>query len=252
MLNSLGTAEAVFLPLQEPMSDPQTGRQGYTQGAHTAGGYYVFGGSYTSGACLDWFRTAFAAQTDHATLTAEAEQVPAGSLGVSFCPFLRLANPPYNDPKARGAFVGLSTDVSRGALFRAVLEGIALDTRNGLEPLLVHTGVGKLKEIYAIGGTTRNRLLMQIKASVLNQPIHVMRIEESTALGAAVLGGLGAGVYRDVADIIGALQHAETLVEPVPADVEYYEAAFQAVYKQLYPALASLNHHTFDLQQRAI
>jgi xylulokinase len=250
MLNSLGTAEAVFLPLPQPMTDPQTGRQGYTQGAHTAGGYYVFGGSYTSGACLDWFRSAFASQTDHATLAAEAEQAPAGSLGVSFCPFLRLANPPYNDPKARGAFVGLSTDVGRGVLFRAVLEGIALDTRNGLEPLLVHTGAGKLDEIYAIGGSTRNRLLMQIKASVLNQPIRVMRIEESTALGAAVLGGLGAGVYRNVADIIATLHREETLVEPVPADVAYYEEAFQTIYKQLYPALAAINHRSFDLQQK--
>ena len=88
MLNSLGTAEAVFLPLRRPMTDPQTGREGYTQGAHTAGDYYVFAGSYTSGVCLDWFRQAFAAQTDHATLTAEAEQVPPGSLGVSFCPYV--------------------------------------------------------------------------------------------------------------------------------------------------------------------
>jgi xylulokinase len=251
MLNSLGTAEAVFLPLRQPMNDPQTGRQGYTQGAHTAGGYYVFGGSYTSGACLDWFRQAFAAQTGHATLAAEAEKVPAGSLGVSFCPFLRLANPPYNDSKARGAFLGLSTDVQRGTLFRAVLEGIALDTRNGLEPLLIHTGVGKLKNIYAIGGSTRNRLLMQIKASVLNQPIHVMRIEESTALGAAVLGGIGAGVYSSVAEAIASLHHSETLVEPVPADVAYYEEAFQTIYKQIYPALRAINHRSFDLQQKA-
>lgn len=251
MLNSMGTAEAVFLPLDKPMTDPQTGRQGYTQGAHTAGGYYVFGGSYTSGACLDWFRTSFGGQADHATLTAEAEQAPAGSLGVTFCPFLRLANPPYNDPKARGAFVGLSTDAGRGALFRAVLEGIALDTRNGLEPLLAHTGTGKLSEIYAIGGGTRNRLLMQIKASVLNQPIHVMRVEESTALGAALLGGLGAGVYGDVADIIASVHHEETLVEPIPADVAYYEEAFQTIYKQLYPALAALNHNTFALQQKS-
>jgi xylulokinase len=251
MLNSLGTAEAVFLPLQRPMTDPQTGRQGYTQGAHTAGGYYVFGGSYTSGACLDWFRSAFAAQADHATLTAEAAQAPAGSLGVSFCPFLRLANPPYNDPKARGAFLGLSTDVGRGALFRAVLEGIALDTRNGLEPLLTYTGVGKLKHIYAIGGSTRNRLLMQIKASVLNQPIHVMSIEESTALGAAVLGGIGAGVYTGVADVIASLHHTETLIEPIPADVALYEEAFQTIYKQLYPALQIINHRSYDLQQKA-
>jgi xylulokinase len=250
MLNSLGTAEAVFLPLQEPLTDPLTGRQGYTQGAHTAGGYYVFSGSYTSGACLDWFRQAFAAQADHATLTAEAEKVPAGSLGVSFCPFLRLANPPYNDPKARGAFLGLSTDADRGTLFRAVLEGIALDTRNGLEPLLQYTGVGKLDNIYAIGGSTRNRLLMQIKASVLNQPIRVMRIEESTALGAAVLGGMGAGVYSGVADAIGSLHQTKTIIEPVPADAAYYEMAFQTVYKQLYPALQAINHSTFDLQQQ--
>jgi xylulokinase len=251
MLNSMGTAEAVFLPLLEPMTDPQTGRQGYTQGAHTAGGFYVFGGSYTSGACLDWFRSAFAAQTDHATLTAEAEQVPAGSLGVSFCPFLRLANPPYNDPKARGAFLGLSTDAQRGTLFRAVLEGIALDTRNGLEPLLSHTGVGKLQNIYAIGGGTRNPLLMQIKASVLNQPIHVMSIDESTALGAAVLGGIGAGVYTGVADAIATLRLSETIVEPVPADVALYEEAFQNIYKRIYPALQEINHRSFDLQQKA-
>jgi xylulokinase len=251
MLNSLGTAEAVFLPLDRPMTDPQTGRQGYTQGAHTAGGYYVFGGSYTSGACLDWFRTSFGAGEGHAALTAEAQAVPAGSLGVSFCPFLRMANPPYNDPKARGAFLGLSTDVGRGALFRAVLEGVALDTRNSLEPLLVHTGVGKLANIYAIGGSTRNALFMQIKASVLNQPIHVMSVEESTALGAAVLGGLGAGVYRDVDDAIHSLQLGETVVEPLPADVAYYEDAFQSIYKQIYPALQAVNHRAYDLQQKA-
>jgi xylulokinase len=132
------------------------------------------------------------------------------------------------------------------------LEGIALDTRNGLEPLLVHTGVAKLKRIYAIGGSTRNQLLMQIKASVLNQPIRVMRIGESTALGAAVLGGLGAGVYKDVADIIATLQHEETVVEPVPADVAYYEEAFQTIYRQLYPSLAAINHSTFDLQQKTL
>jgi xylulokinase len=251
MLNSLGTAEAVFLPIDRPLTDPVTGRQGYTQGAHTAGGYYALGGSYTSGACIDWFRKSFAAQVDLASLTAEAAQIPAGSLGVSFCPFLRLANPPYDDPKARGAFLGLSTDVQRGALFRAVLEGIALDTRNSLEPLLAHMGIDKLDKIFAIGGSTRNRLLMQIKASVLNQPLHVMRIEESTTLGAAVLGGIGAGVYSDSSDAISRLRHDETIVEPVPADVAYYEEAFQTIYKQIYPALRTINHRSFDLQQKA-
>jgi xylulokinase len=251
MLNSLGTAEAAFLPLPQPMTDPETGRQGYTQGAHTAGGYYVFGGSYTSGACIDWFRQSFAPDADFATLTAEAAAVPPGSLGVTFCPFLRLANPPYADSKARGAFVGLSTDIKRGALFRAVLEGIALDTRNGLDPLLVHTGLGKLNNIYAIGGTSRNRLLMQIKANIFQQPIHVMSIEESTAHGAAVLGGKAAGVYADVADIVHSIERTETVVEPDPAAVGFYDELFHSVYQQIYPALRNVNHSIFDLQQKA-
>ncbi|MBK8045893.1 MAG: carbohydrate kinase [Anaerolineales bacterium] len=163
MLNSLGTAEAIFLPLKEPLADPQVGVQGYSQGAHVAGGYYVFGGQYTSGACVDWFRNAIGGGADYDTLMAEAAQVPAGSLGVTFLPHLRLANAPYVDPKSRGAFVGLSTDVTRGVLFRAVLEGIALEARNSLTPLLRHVGLSGLNTIYAIGGVTRNKLQMQIR-----------------------------------------------------------------------------------------
>src|ERR687886_1124857 len=58
MLNSLGTAEAIFLPLERPLTDPQVGHQGYTQGAHVAGQYHVFGGQYTSGASVEWLREA--------------------------------------------------------------------------------------------------------------------------------------------------------------------------------------------------
>jgi xylulokinase len=86
-----------------------------------AGQYYVFGGQYTSGASVEWLREALGG-VDYDTLIAEAEEVPPGSLGAFFLPHLRLANPPYDDPAARGAFVGLNTDVKRGALFRAILE----------------------------------------------------------------------------------------------------------------------------------
>ena len=101
MLNSLGTAEAVFLPTSAPLTDPRAGRQGYTQGAHVAGGgYYVFGGQYTSGACIDWVRRLLgdgenALPYDEAI--AAARRVPPGSNGVLFLPHLRMANPPYVD-----------------------------------------------------------------------------------------------------------------------------------------------------------
>jgi len=242
MLNSLGTAEAIFLPLEHPLTDPKVGHQGYTQGAHVAGQYYVFGGQYTSGASVEWFRSALGNGASYETLIAEAEKVPPGSLGVFFLPHLRLANPPYDDPASRGAFIGLSTDVKRGDLLRAVLEGLAFDSRNSLEPLLVHSGVEKLRAIYAIGGGTQNRLLMRIKATVLNQTVTVVGVEEATSLGAAVLGGIGAGVYADVPSALKELRYAETPIEPVQDHISLYDAFFRQVYRQIYPSLRNVHH----------
>ena len=98
MLNSLGTAEAIFLPLKRPLTDPRVGNQGYTQGAHVAGQYYVFGGQYTSGASVEWLREVLDG-VDYDTLISEAEEVPPGSLGAFFLPHLRLANPPTTIPR---------------------------------------------------------------------------------------------------------------------------------------------------------
>src|SRR5919107_198669 len=211
MLNSLGTAEAIFLPLERPLTDPQVGHQGYTQGAHVAGQYYVFGGQYTSGASVEWVR-GVSGGVDYDTLVAEAEEVPPGSLGAFFLPHLRLANPPYDDPAARGAFVGLSTDVGRGELFRAVLEGLAYDSRNSLEPLLAHAGLDGLRAIHAIGGGTPNPPLLRIKASVLGQEITVSGVEEATSLGAAILGGVGPGGYGDGPPALEEVRHHQTPV----------------------------------------
>jgi xylulokinase len=247
MLNSLGTAEAIFLPLERPLTDPEVGHQGYTQGAHVAGEYYVFGGQYTSGASVEWFRGSLGDKADYETLIAEAEKVPPGSLGVFFLPHLRLANPPYDDPRSRGAFVGLSTDVTRGVLFRAVLEGLAFDSRNSLQPLLTHSNVEKLRAIYAIGGGTQNRLLMRIKATVLDRTVTVVGVDEATSLGAAILGGVGAGVYADFPSALKELRYDETPVEPVSDQVRLYNELFRQVYRQLYPSLRAVHHEIYRL-----
>ncbi|HXV97354.1 MAG TPA: FGGY family carbohydrate kinase, partial [Anaerolineae bacterium] len=249
MLNSMGTAEAIFVPLRQPVADPLMGQQGYTQGAHViADHYYVLGGLYTSGGNVEWLREILGHDVDYATLIAEADQVPLGSLGVCFLPHLRLANPPYDDPKSRGAFIGLSTDVKRGALFRAVLESLAYEARNSLEPLLTYPEVEPLRKIYAIGGSTRNPLLMRIKAAVLNQPITVATVAEATSLGAVILGGLGAGAYSDVPSALAQLRHAQTVVEPTPDEAARYDLYFRQVYQQLYPTLRPLHHILHHLQ----
>ncbi|MEZ4863353.1 MAG: FGGY family carbohydrate kinase [Caldilineaceae bacterium] len=242
MLNSIGTAEAIFLPIAQPVRDPEFGSRGYSQGVHAAGGYYALGGLYTSGASVEWFRENFGGSATYADLIAEAEAAPAGSLGAFFLPHLRLANPPYVDAKARGAFIGLRTDVKLGALFRALLEGLAYEVRHSLEPLLQYIRLPHIERIYVAGGGAHNDLYTQVKASVLNHPLHVVSVAESTALGAAVLGGIGAGLYPDLTSALQQLRYAQRVVEPAPTEIAIYEAGYQQVYRQLYGTLRSLHH----------
>ena len=255
MLNSLGTAEALFLPIAEPLADPLAGRQGYTQGAHVVGsGYYAFAGQYTSGASIEWLRRLLGTGDDavaYEALIAAAERVPAGSLGVVFLPHLRLANPPYDDPRSRGALIGLTADAGRDVVARAIFEGVALESRSTYDPLLAFPQVVPPASVVAIGGSTRNRLLMRIKASVFALEHQIVAAEEATALGAALLGGLGAGVYRDVDDAVGAMRYGRHAVAPDPDEVATYGAIFETVYRRFYPAVAPLSQTISDLQTAA-
>jgi xylulokinase len=256
MLSSLGTAEALFLPIEQPLVDPKAGSQGYTQGAHVVGGgYYAFGSNYTSGASIEWLRELLGAPADPAgydELIAGAERVPAGSLGVLFLPHLRLANPPHDDPRSRGALIGLTMDTGRDVIARAVCEGLALESRNSLEPLLAYPQVTAPRSVVAIGGGTRNPLLMRVKASVSNLDHQVVNAEEATALGAALLGGIGAGVYADVDDAVGAMRYSHYEIAPEPGDAAVYETIYTEVYRRFYPAVAPLSQAISDLQATTV
>lgn len=248
MLESLGTTDTMLLPVERPLTDPALGRQGYSQGAHVVPDQtYVFGGQFTLGASIEWFRDAIGTGQGYDRLIAEAAQVPAGSDGVCFLPHLRLANPPYVDPASRGAFVGLSADSSRPTLFRALLEGLGFESRGVLEPLLAFAGLTNPLTVRAIGGVTRNHLLMEIRASVRDRAANVLDLDEATALGAALLGGLAAGIYRDVPDALATLRYGETRIDPVLDHVPLYDRLFRQVYQRLYPALAPISRDLADI-----
>ncbi len=241
VLDSLGTAEAIFVAVDQPLSDPNLGRQGYSQGAHVAAGhYYVYGGVYTSGASINWWKDIL--REDHDAMIAEAAAAPAGSLGVGFLPHLRMGNPPHMDARSRGSFVGLTADVQRGTLTRAVFEGLAYEAKATLEPLLKFASLVSTGDITMIGGGTRNELLTKIKASVFDARINLVDLEEATSLGAAILGGLGAGVYRDVAEALETVQSTARVVAPTRADVPIYETYYRDVFLKLYDALRDVNH----------
>ena len=246
-LDSIGTSECLFVALDTPLDNVAMGRQGYTQGAHARERSYIYGGLYTSGVCYDWIRQAASGGASHEALLASAEAVAPGSLGVTFIPHLRLSNTPHMDSQARAAFIGLTTDAGTPELTRAVLEGIALEGRATIEPLLRYAGLPPLTDAVVVGGTARNELLLRIKASVMNMRLHVLETEEAGALGAAMLGGIAAGVYASVDDAAGAIVRKDRVIEPDPDAVEIYDTIFTDVYQSMYDALRPFNHRLYDL-----
>jgi len=243
LLDSMGTAEALVLANDRPIFDDRLRTGGYQQSVLNLGvpHYELMCGLTTSGGAIEWFRKQ-AGGIGYDTLIAEAEAIPAGSYGTCFLPQLRGGDQPYPNPNARGAFIGITGDSMRGALFRSVLEGLCLQTRLELDHLSAIPGVNPVTRIRAIGGGTRNDLMMKIKASVYGRPLEVTALSEATCLSAAILGGLGAGVFASVQEALSQMTEGlgeVRVVEPEPSWMERYEELYRNVYAQLPPALAA-------------
>jgi len=245
LLNSMGTAEAHFLINETPVFDERFRLGGYQQGvlAVERPRYYLCCGLTTSGGAVEWFRRQ-AGGAAYDTLITAAEEVPPGSHGVCFLPQLRGGDQPYPSPNARAGFIGITGDVSQGVLFRSVLEGVAMSTRLAVEGMASLPGVTPISAIRVIGGGTLNDLWMRIKAAIYGRPIEVTPLNEGTCLSAAMLGGLGSGVFASVAEarksMAGALGRVR-VVEPDPQWTERYEILYRTAYSRLPSALSSVH-----------
>jgi xylulokinase len=243
MLDSMGTAELLMLALADPVLDVQLMRLGYVQGRMDTGHHwhYLGAGLNASGGAIEWFRTHFTQAMPHAALRAEARALSVGSGGVIFLPHLAFSPPPQPDTRARGAFIGLTAQSNRADFYRAVLEGLAFETRRMADGMEGLPGAGPAREIRAIGGNSQNDLLVAIKASVFGRPITVVEQVETSALGAALLAGIAAGTYRDLEEALTRLEQPQHVVEPNAEWTARYDDLYNSVYRPLYSALRDIN-----------
>ena len=151
-----------------------------------------------------------------------------------FLPYLAGERTPHADPFARGAFVGLELRHDRGALVRAVLEGVAYGLRDSLE-LLRDLGVVSVVG-RASGGGARSRLWLEIVSSTLGIPLELTAVEEGSAFGAALLGGVAGGAFSDVHEAVRRGVRVRTTVDPNSEWTRVYEDRYPR-YRSLYPAL---------------
>lgn len=232
---TVGTSGVVFATTPSALVEPQGRLHAF---CHAVPGLWHFMGVMLSAAgSLQWYRDTLAAGVSFDDLLTEAEAVPAGCEGLLFLPYLSGERTPHPDPLARGAFIGLTLRHSRGHMTRAVLEGVAFGLKDSFE-LIRAAGLGEIHQVRASGGGTKGALWRQILADVLETELVETNTSEGGAFGAALLAGVGAGIWKDVPS---ACEATIQLTRKTQADTWQFDAYRSSynVYTELYPTLKS-------------
>jgi xylulokinase len=232
---ALGTSGVVFAALKQFAADPQARVHAFCHAVPQA--WHAMGVMLSAAGSLTWLRNVAAPDISYDELLAMADAWPAGTENLIFLPYLAGERTPHADPDARGAFAGLSLRHDRGALTRAVLEGVAFGLRDSLDLIAQLGGKPELGRIS--GGGARSDLWAKITASVLELPLQRVAVDEGAAFGAAILGGVAAGVWPNVHDAVAVTVRPQgERIEPDREWVEIYKNQ-RPKFQALYPAIKS-------------
>ncbi len=234
---SLGTSGVVFATTDGLAIEPQGRVHAFCHAV--PGKWHQMGVMLSAAGSLRWLRDAVMPGLGYTELTAMAAEVPAGSDGLTFLPYLTGERTPHADPLARGAFVGLTVRHDRRHLARAVLEGVSYGLRDNLE-LMISTGLPRPTEVRLSGGGARSQLWCQILADTLGVTVVTVNADQAAAQGAALLATVSAGWQRDVESASAAGVTTSPAASP-SVDQARYEDGFTA-FRDLYPALAPSFH----------
>ena len=235
-----GQAGGMSICLSEPVIEPSL-----ILGAHAVPGKWLLqGGTVGGGGCMRWLaRELGSPEMDQANgydlLCGLAAAIPPGSQGVTFLPYLAGERSPIWDEDASGVFFGLTYQTTKAHFFRAMLEGVAFSLRHNIETAQ-HAGVS-VGVMHAMGGAANSDVWTQMKADVTGKTIRVPDADAATVRGAAILAGVGAGVYKSCEAAADATVKYKREYHPDIAAQAAYEKAYD-IYRELYTRLAPLMH----------
>lgn len=232
---TIGTSGVVFAATNHPAMDAQGRVHTFCHAIPQQ--WHVMGVTQAAGLSLRWFRDLLGSGVSYDGLTGEAGEVPTGSAGVLWAPYLMGERTPHLDPKARGALVGFTASHTRGHVVRAILEGVAFslkDTFTLFEAIQV-----PVRSIRLGGGGARSELWRQIQADVFGHEVEIVEAEEGASYGAALLAGVGAKHWNSVEEACAAAVHVAERVSPDRRAAETLKKQY-LLYRELYIALKPL------------
>ncbi len=243
---STGTAEVLSTAFPQPVLNKVMFDSFYPCYLYVKKGmYFTFSLNHVGGLLLRWFRDNFSgSEIDEAKKSGSdiyellISRIPGGPSKILFLPHLNGSGTPWCDMLSKGAIVGLKMSTTKYDIVRAILESQAYELKINLEAM-EKAGI-KIDELNAVGGGARSPAWLQIKANILNRPVNTLRTREAASLGAAILAGSAAGLYGSIAEGVEMTVKSDNAFYPDEKIVDEYHDRF-LVYKELYPALASIN-----------
>jgi xylulokinase len=255
VLVSLGTSGVVFAHSDQPLVDPENRLHSFCHAVD--GKWHTMGVILSAAECLKWWRTSvgqleeqIAKQSGFSVydvMCEAADSVPPGSNGLLFLPYLMGERTPYADPDARGAFIGLTLRHDKAAMTRAVLEGVTFALRDSLE--IMKQMQIPLSEIRVTGGGAKSKVWRQIIADIMGMEVVSLAVDEGPAYGAALLAGVGAGLYPTIVDACERFIRTEDRILPNAERHQRYNEYYE-IYRQMYSVLRKQLHSLSKLEKQ--
>jgi len=236
---SIGTSGTVIVPISKPARDPK-GRV-HTFNHSVPNVWYLMGVMQAAGLSLKWFRDEMSASEKtvaircgrdaYEYLCEEASKIKPGAEGLFWLPYLNGERTPHLDSNAKGVLFGVTARHTRAHFIRAILEGVVFGLRDGFE--IIKSLKVPIKQIRLTGGGAKSPLWRQIQADVFNHQVVTINVDEGPAFGAAIIAGVGVGVYSSFKEASDHLIKVKDTIDPIPENVKRLQASYK-IFQKLY------------------
>lgn len=200
--------------------------------------FYSMGVTLSAGHSLSWYKNQFMGEESFESIMGKIKNIPLGSQGILYAPYLVGERTPYADATIRGSFIGIDAAHTKYHLFHAVMEGIVFSLRDSLE--IFKASGQQITEIFAIGGGSKNDYWLQMQADIFNAQIFQLENEQGPGIGACLIAAVGTNIFPSFEHAVSKVIHVEKIFIPNKERVEQYNKLY-TIYKQLYGATCSLS-----------
>lgn len=237
MTCNIGTSSQIAVVTDKPVYDSEMKCQLWCHAVPKVWAYQ--GGALNGGGTLSWVKNkVLCDESSFEAIDKKIQDVPAGSHGITFLPYLTGERTPFNNPKARGVYYGLSMNQNKYDILRATIEGVLynlMECKKIFDEQQVSQNV-----LIASGGGARGMAWKQIQADMFAMPVHTTKTVEEACMGAAILAAVGTGIYRNVEEACQVMvKMEEKLVEPIADNIAFYQEGLKT-FEELYGNLKGM------------